>query len=111
MHAVTVDNRNAVEPNGLGAKRRCHFGNGMVLEEVIVGWQPPLRYAYRGIDETHPFGMIGHLGIIECRPQGHSTRLIWKHYFEHSNPAAMLKKLDASVLMALDSLHDRFQSV
>ncbi|MBV7327257.1 hypothetical protein KFU94_03180 [Chloroflexi bacterium TSY] len=110
MHKIEVDNSEATEPNGLGAKRRCSFGNGMVLEEIIVGWQPPTRYAYRGVDETHPFGMVGHLGTIECQPvMDDSTRLIWEHYFEHSNPAAMLKKLNESVDAVLQSMVDIFQ--
>ena len=108
MHTITLDNSDAMEPNGLGAKRRCHFGNGMVLEEVIVGWEPPFRYAYRGVDETHPFGMIGHLGIIECRPFNAETNLIWKHYFDHSNPAAMRKQLNESVDMALQCLRSLY---
>jgi uncharacterized protein YndB with AHSA1/START domain len=109
MHAVGVDNHDASEPNGVGAKRRCHFGNGMVLEEVIVGWEPPTRYAYLGVDETHPFGMTGHLGTIECQPDGTGTRLVWSHYFEHANPEAMLEQLSASIEMAINSLVERFQ--
>ncbi|MEM7126536.1 MAG: SRPBCC family protein [Chloroflexota bacterium] len=108
MHDITVDNRAATEANGLGAKRSCYFGNGMVLEEIIVGWQPPHRYAYRGVDETHPFGMIGHLGIIECRPEEGGTLLLWQHYFEHSNPKAMLEHLTTSVQTAINSLIERF---
>ena len=109
MHDITTDNTNAVQPNGLGAKRRCHFGNGMMLEEVIVGWEPPTRYAYRGVDETHPIGMLGHLGIIECQPRESGTILVWKHYFDHSNPAAMLQQLSASIQMGIDSMHESFQ--
>ena len=108
MHDISVDNRAAAEPNGLGARRYCHFGNGMVLEEIIVGWEPPHRYAYRGVDETHPFGMIGHLGTIDCLPDREGTLLLWKHYFDHSNPVAMLHQLRASVQMALDSLVVQF---
>ena len=54
MQQIEVDNTAAQTPNGLGAKRRCHFGNGLVLEETIVGWWPPNGYAYRSTDEAHP---------------------------------------------------------
>ncbi len=108
MHNITVEDPHGGEQIGLGARRRCHFGNGMVLEELIVGWQPPLRYAYRGVDETHPFGMNGHLGIIECQPHDQGTHLIWRHYFDHSNLQAMRKQLAASMQMAIDSLLEQF---
>lgn len=110
MHEVSVDNSNATVPNGLGARRRCAFGNGMVLEEIIVGWEPPWRHAYRGLDETHPFGMVGHLGIIECHPTEGGTSLIWQQYFEHPNPAAMCKQLNASMQMAIQNLQERFSA-
>ena len=108
MHDIHVDNSNAAAPNGLGAKRICHFGNGLVLEELIVGWEPPRRYAYYGIEESHPFGMLGHVGIIECFPDKNGMTLLWKHYFNHLNPAAMLVQLSASAQLAIDSLVERF---
>lgn len=108
MHHISVDEQTMMKGYGVGTKRFCHFGNGMVLEEVIVEWHPPYRYAYRGNDENHPFGMTGHLGIIECTPGGKGTQLIWKHYFDHSNLKAMLGQLNASVQMVLESLIERF---
>ncbi len=105
MHAVTVDNAQAEVTGGLGARRQCHFGNGMVLEEVVVGWQPPHQYVYQGVDETHPFGMRGHVGVITCTEMADGdTELRWRHYFDHSNPEAMCQQLDESLNTAIQGL-------
>ena len=108
MHKVTVDNAAATVPNGLGAIRRCHFGNGLVLEEEIVAWAAPSGFAYRGIDETHPFGMLGHLGIVQFVRKENGTELIWRQYFDHPNLEAMLTQLSANIEMVVDHLHMRF---
>ena len=102
---VTVDNSLALVPDGLGSRRVCHFGNGMVLEEVIVGWLPPQMYAYASLDENHPFGMREHLSLVWCESQTDEfTRLRWQHYFHHANPAAMCQQLDESVSAACHNL-------
>ncbi len=98
MSAVTV------EGNGVGAIRRCHFGNGLILEEEIVGWWPEYGYAFRGIDHNHPFGMRGHLGHVWCEPSDNGSQLTWKQYFDHSNPVAMLEKLRESMCGAIENL-------
>ena len=102
---VTIDNSQAIIEDGLGAVRTCDMGNGMVLEEVIVGWQPPNMYAYAGLDQTHPFGMQRHVGVIICEPiDSETTRLRWQHYFNHANSAAMRDQLDSSLSAAMQSL-------
>ena len=79
----------------LGAKRTCLMGNGMVLEEIIVGWQEPQMYAYAGLDNNHPFGMRQHLSVSSCAAlSAESTHLTWQHYFHHANAAAMCLQLD-----------------
>lgn len=111
MHKVVVDHQtiDTLQVYGLGTKRRCFFGNGMVLEEVIVGWEPPLRYAYLGVDATHPFGMVGHLGIIICNPHGTETELLIQHYFDHPNPPAMCQQLEISLQQGLERMQERFR--
>ena len=109
VNAVRIDNSNAVIKNGLGARRICNFGNNMVLEEIIVGWNPPRSYAYGVLDETHPFGMIGHVGVVICEADRDNTaELAWQHYFDHPNLDAMLQQLDSTMSMAMNSLLDRF---
>ena len=121
MHKITVDfeaNKNPlkgssfVQGQSLNGRdtmiRRCYFGNGLVLEEEIVHWQAPHSYVYRGIDETHPFGMTGHAGSVHCQPHENGTWLSWKHYFQHSNPAAMSQQLMVNIDMALSSLIARY---
>lgn len=105
LESVTVDNSRAIVKNGLGARRICDMGNGMLLEEVIVGWQPTQMYAYAGLDETHPFGMRGHVSVLrfDAEENGRS-RLSWQHYFDHANPAAMREHLDSSLNAAMESL-------
>lgn len=95
---------NGADPAGHQMIRRCHFGNGMVLEEAIVSWHPPHQLAYRGIDETHPFGMIGHVGIVLFTPDQIATRLNWQQFFHHSNPDAMCAQIGANMEMALETL-------
>ncbi len=98
MSTVTVDG------SGVGAIRRCHFGNGLVLEEQFVAWWPARGYAFRGIEHNHPFGMRGHLGTIWCEPEPGGCQLTWKQYFDHSNPVAMLAKLEESMNAAIWNL-------
>ena len=105
LKQVTVDNSNALIKNGLGAVRVCDMGNGMLLEEVIVGWQPPHMYAYAGLDETHPFGMRHHVSVLRFDDVVDGrAKLSWQHYFDHANPAAMREHLDNSLDAAMQSL-------
>ncbi|MEM7111249.1 MAG: SRPBCC family protein [Chloroflexota bacterium] len=109
IHKVTVDNTKAVVPNGRGAKRTCYFGNGLMLEEVIVGWEPPHRYAYAGVDETHPFGMVGHVALVVCKPAASGlTHVRWQHFFDHPNPTMMAKPLEANLETAVCNLIDHY---
>lgn len=108
VQAVTVDNSQAIVPNGLGARRTCHFGNNLMLEELIVGWHPPHAYAYAGLEESHPFGMRNHVGLIICRLQDNRTILSWQHYFEHCNLAAMLQQLDGTMTAVVQNLIECF---
>lgn len=109
VHTVSVDNSQAIVPNGLGARRICHFGPNLVLEELIVGWYPPHAYAYAGLEESHPFGMQGHVAAILCQPEGEqATALTWQHYFEHGNLAAMLHQLDGTMTAVFQNLIDFF---
>jgi hypothetical protein len=109
INGVSIDNSQAIVENGLGARRVCNFGNNMVLEEVIVGWNPPGSYAYAVLDDTHPFGMTGHVVVVRCDVvDGDTTKLAWQHFFDHPNLAAMLQQLDATMSLATKSLLDRF---
>lgn len=108
VQAVSVDNSRALVPNGLGARRTCYFGNNLMLEELIVGWHPPHAYAYAGLEESHPFGMRNHVGIIRCKLQDNRTILSWQHYFEHCNLAAMLQQLDGTMTAVIQNLIDFF---
>ena len=109
VHEVSIDNTEAIVENGLGARRICNFGNNMILEEIIVGWHPPYAYAYAGLDETHPFGMIGHVGVVSCQANNHQiTTLTWQHYFDHCNLAAMLLQLNNTMSTAVQNLIDYF---
>ncbi len=103
MHNVEINNYTA-NVFGLGSTRRCHFGNGLVLEERIVGWVPPCGYAYRSTDFNHPFGMRGHVGTVDIVPTANGCVLTMKHYFDHSNPAAMRDKLQESMQAAVRNL-------
>ncbi|MEM7537605.1 MAG: hypothetical protein AAF639_35875 [Chloroflexota bacterium] len=118
LQDVVVDNTHAIVKNGLGARRRCNFGNGMILEEVIIGWHPPQMYAYASLDDNHPFGMTSHVGVLSCGnallddvEQNASgdvgstqTTLTWRHYFHHLNPAAMQTQLNQSLDAAIQGL-------
>lgn len=108
MDTVQVRSKTAEPSYGPGARRYCHFGNGMVLEEVIVSWEPPFRYAYKGVDETHPFGMLDHLGVIRCDAQDGGTLLTWQHYFDHHNVEAMSEQLGGSMKEAITGLAARY---
>lgn len=109
IHKVTVDNETAVIPNGLGAKRACHFGNGLVLEEIIIGWEPPHRYAYAGVDETHPFGMVEHVALVVCQAAANGlAHLRWQHFFDHPNPKMMVKPLKVNLETAVGNLIDHY---
>lgn len=109
VHTVSIDNSQAIVPNGLGARRICHFGNNLVLEEIIVGWHPPQAYAYAGLEESHPFGMQDHVAAIICQSEDdHTTTLTWQHYFEHGNLAAMLQQLDGTMTAVIQNLIDFF---
>ena len=109
VQCVTVDNSRARIRGGLGARRACNFGNGLVLEEVIVGWEPSRMYAYAGVEETHPFGMKGHVGLVTCEQQSDGQSILtWRHYFDHPNPQAMQEKMECSFKQAVQSLIKRF---
>ena len=109
IQKVTVDNETAVIPNGLGAKRICHFGNGLVLEDIIVGWEPPHRYAYAGVDETHPFGMVGYVALVVCQAAASGlAHLQWQHFFDHPNPQMMIKRLEVNLETAVCHLIERY---
>ena len=106
---VTVDSSQAEVEGGVGTRRCCNFGEGMVLEETIVGWNPPRMVAYRCQDETNPFGLRSHLGLVTCRVKAEEgTILTWRQYFDHPNPPEMVEKLDNSLSIAFQRLVDRF---
>jgi hypothetical protein len=92
----------------VGALRTCLMSNGLILEEEIVDWQPPLGYAYRGIDATHPFGMRGHVSVLSFTPAECGCQFIWRQYFEHSNVPAMREQMEQSMAAAIDVLLGRF---
>ncbi|MDJ0752808.1 MAG: SRPBCC family protein [Ardenticatenaceae bacterium] len=104
LTGIQVDNTHALIADGLGARRICHFGNGMVLEEVIVSWDPDRSYAYAGIDDSHPFGMTDHVAVVTCEPVGQQTYLSWVHYFHHPNPPAMREQLKETMNAVMESL-------
>jgi Polyketide cyclase / dehydrase and lipid transport len=105
IHRVMVDNSHAIVPGGLGARRICLFGDDMILEEIIVGWDPPHLYAYAGVDATHPFGMTGHVGIIQCAASGtDGTLMRWQQFFDHPHLIAMQTQLDRSLHAAMRNL-------
>ena len=107
IQSVSVD-KAGVE-GSLGARRCCNFGNGMVLEETIVGWNPPHMYAYTCHDEINPFGLKGHLGLVTCQiGVEDGATLTWRQYFDHPNPQAMVEKIDGSLSMAIQKLMNRF---
>ncbi|MFC1975699.1 SRPBCC family protein [Chloroflexota bacterium] len=109
VQSVTVDSRQAEVEGGVGARRCCNFGNGMVLEETIVAWNPPHMYAYSCQDETNPFGLKDHLGLVTCQADAEAgTILTWRQYFAHPNPQAMVEKMDGSLSMAILKLINRF---
>lgn len=89
---------------GIGASRRCYFGNGLVLEETMIGWWPPNGYAFRVEDDEHPFGMRDHVGTIWFESTNDGSRITWKQYFNHSNPAAMRQNLFESMTIALNNV-------
>ena len=109
IQSVSVDSSQADVEGGVGARRCCNFGNGLVLEETIVGWSPPHGYAYTCQDETNPFGLKDHLGLVTCQTNDQAgTVLAWRQYFDHPNPQAMVEKMDGSLRMAIQKLMNRF---
>ena len=108
MERVSIDSSLAVDKGGVGTIRTCTLGNGLVLEEEIVDWQPPQGYAFRGFDETHPFGMRGHVGVLAFASVKHGTQLTWQQYFDHSNVVAMREQLAESMQSALTALVQRY---
>ena len=109
VRSVMMDNSQAVVEGGVGARRCCNFGNGLVLEETIVSWHPPSMYAYACVEETNPFGLTGHLGLVTCEADSaEETILTWRHYFDHPNPAAMQEKMEDSLSMTMQTLLNRF---
>ena len=103
MHEIAITEMDE-QFGGVGASRRCYFGNGLLLEETIVGWWPPSGYAYQVDDRNHPFGMRGHVGTLWFEPTEDSSLVVWKQYFDHSNPAAMREKMLESMTVALNNL-------
>ena len=83
MERVTVTFSSTNRAQVTGALRTCVLGNGLVLEEEIVDWQPPQGYAFRGIDATHPFGMRGHVGVLSFASNGEGCCLVWQHQQGH----------------------------
>jgi hypothetical protein len=116
IQSVSVDSSQADVEGGVGVRRCCNFGNGLVLEETIVGWNPPYMYAYACQDETNPFGLKGHLGLVTCQADAEDgtilpedgTILTWRQYFGHPNPQAMVEKMDGSLSIAIQKLMNRF---
>ncbi len=109
VRSVTMDNSQAAVEGGVGARRCCNFGNGLVLEETIVAWYPPYMYAYACAEETNPFGLTGHLGLVICEADGaKETILTWRHYFNHPNPAVMQEKMEGSLSLTMQTLLNRF---
>ncbi len=107
MDSVVVDS-SSTGPYGVGAVRTCALDNGLVIEEEIIGWQPPHGYAYRGFDETHPFGMLGHVGVLSFESAANGCELTWQQYFSHANIPAMREQLQQSMQAAMDRLVQRF---
>ncbi|MEM7802852.1 MAG: SRPBCC family protein [Chloroflexota bacterium] len=110
MHRIDLETEPAVDQSDPERPliRRCHFGNGMVLEEEILDWIPPEFYAYRGVEESHPFGMVGHVGTIACLSVDNGTHLSWQQYFDHRNPTAMGSQIGSNMEMALERLSEAF---
>ena len=58
IQSVSLDSGQADVDDGVGVRRCCNFGTGLVLEETIVGWNPPHLYAYACEDESNPFEIV-----------------------------------------------------
>ena len=76
-----------------GLIRVCDFGHGMIVEEQILLWQPPTRFAYAMLT-PNPFGIRHHYATVTCQPYKAGTQLRWQHYFEHDDLTAMLSMLN-----------------
>lgn len=76
-----------------GLFRRCDFGNDLIVDQRIVLCQPPSIFAY-AVVTPNPLGLRKHYAEVTCHPDESGTRLRWQHYFDHDDPAAMLKMLD-----------------
>ena len=106
---AAMDTSHTGQAVGVGSIRCCNFGNGLVLEEKIALWHPPYLYAYSCLENTNPFGLLGHLSLVVCEAVAPvETVLTWQHYFDHANPQAMQEKMDSSMTMAFQTLVSRF---
>ncbi len=108
MDRVTIAPPTTDQAQGVGAIRTCYLGNGLILEEEIVNWQPPYGYVFRGAEATHPFGMRGHVGVLSFNRQERGCHFLWLQYFEHNNVPAMREQLEQSMKAALNTLIHRF---
>ena len=109
---VDVCNQHADAPGGIGAIRYCTLTNGVVMAETILACNAPQLLCY-AIHEDNVFGLRNHLGVITLEvTNAHAaddhTILTWQHYFNHTNPGAMVAKLDANLRVGLQNLMDHF---
>ncbi|MEM7035199.1 MAG: SRPBCC family protein [Chloroflexota bacterium] len=110
MDSVAIASPAASNTTTVGSLRTCILGNGLILEEEIIDWQPPYGYAFRGIDATHPFGMRGHVGVLSFTPTECGCLFTWQQYFDHSNVPVMRQHLTQNMEAAIDTLKQSFGS-
>jgi carbon monoxide dehydrogenase subunit G len=101
---IVIESGSAAGTNGVGAVRTCTLDSGLILREEITHWQPPHRYAFRGLEEEHPLGMRDHLSVLALDSRREGTRLIWKQYFNHSNLPLVSAQLQQSMETTLAKL-------
>lgn len=82
--------------DGVGMRRRVHFGPGVFLEEEVVGLEPPHRFDYV-LHRIAP-GVRHESGRISFTPAGAGTRVEWTSTF--SIPAGPLSRAAEAAAVA-----------
>ena len=84
---ITVSHPHPVAPgeSTVGTARHITMQGGLTIVETVVYWNPPHCYAYTAQGEHFPLRNYVGLFVVDAS-DGQSGRLIFREYFDQTNP-------------------------
>jgi hypothetical protein len=108
IEQVQVDHSNAAVEGGDGTVRSCTLQGGAILQETIIGFDPPHMYGYT-IADGNAFGVQNHLGVVSLAADDRgNTILTWQQYFDHPEADMAAQQYSAAHDLGIQGLIARF---